>query len=254
MRPFLHELLDASGDVIRHYFEKGSYTIEEKSNKTPVTMADRESEQVMRRLISERFPEHGIIGEEFGNHNENAEYVWVLDPIDGTIAFIHGVPLFVTLIALLKNGQPILGAINQPIARLRCDGDNKKAWFNDEEVVMRKPTSIHDATMLATDIGNIHRLHNKQGFNDLFEKAHLFRTWGDGFGYLLIARGRADIMLDARMAPWDILPVIPVVRGAGATITTFSGGDPVVGTSAVCAHPSIHGEVLAMLNPGGVLK
>jgi histidinol phosphatase-like enzyme (inositol monophosphatase family) len=247
MKNFLHELLDASTDIIRHYYTKGNFGLEEKSNKTPVTKADRESELIMRKMIADRFPEHGIIGEEYGNHNEHAEYVWVLDPIDGTIAFIHGVPLFVTLIALLKNGQPILGAINQPIAELRCTGDNETAWFNGEQVRMRQAESIEKSTMLSTDIGNIHRMHNKKGFNELFERAHLFRTWGDGFGYLLLARGLADIMLDAKMAPWDILPVIPVVRGAGAKITTFSGGDPVTGSSAVCAHPSLHDEILAIV-------
>lgn len=249
MRKFLAELLDSSGEVISHYYRKGHFTIEQKANNTPVTLADRESEQAMRKLINARFPDHGIVGEEYGNENEKAEYVWVLDPIDGTIAFIHGVPLFVTLIALLKDGQPILGAINQPIAELRCEGDNVKAWFNGEEVRMREPTGIANATLLATDVANIGKMHSKKGFDDLFAQINLFRTWGDGFGYMLLARGRADIMLDAKMAPWDILPVIPVVRGAGAKITTFSGGDPVTGSSAICAHPAIHDEILRTLNP-----
>jgi histidinol phosphatase-like enzyme (inositol monophosphatase family) len=249
MRKFLGELLDASGEVISHYFHKRTFNIEQKANKTPVTLADRETEQVMRKMIRDRFPHHGIIGEEYGTENDGAEYVWVLDPIDGTIAFIHGVPLFVTLIALLKNGQPIMGAIDQPIAKHRCEGDNANAWFNKEEVCIRDPSDIASATLLATDIVNIARMHSKVGFDDLLGRVNLFRTWGDGFGYMLIARGQADIMLDAKMAPWDILPVIPVMRGAGAHITTFSGGDPVRGSSAICAHPSIHGQILRILNP-----
>lgn len=248
MRAFINELLDASGAVIADYFNKRHFSVEQKSNQTPVTIADRESERLMRSMINSRFPEHGIIGEEFGAENEQAEYVWVLDPIDGTIAFIHGVPLFVTLIALLKDGQPIWGAINQPVAKLRCEGDNTNAWFNGENVKMRNPTGLAGTTLLATDIGNIARLHNKKGFDELLKNASLFRTWGDGFGYILVACGKADIMLDAKMAPWDILPVIPVARGAGAKITTFSGGDPVVGQSAVTAHPSIHEQVLQTLN------
>lgn len=242
----MNELLDASAAVIRHYYTKRSYAIEQKANLTPVTVADRESEQVMRKLINERFPEHGVIGEEFGSENEKAEYVWVLDPIDGTIAFIHGVPLFVTLIALLKNGQPILSAINQPIAHLRCEGDNHAAWLNGEVVKARTPTSIKESTVLATDIVNVRRMRGKKGMEDLLEQAKLFRTWGDGFGYILLASGKADIMLDAKMAPWDILPVIPVVRGAGAQITTFTGGDPVIGDSAISAHPSIQADVVGM--------
>lgn len=247
MRDVLNELLDASADVISRYYHQRNFSVEQKSNNTPVTAADKEAERVMRDLINKRFPGHGIVGEEYGNENEQAEYVWVLDPIDGTIAFIHGVPLFVTLIALLKNGQPILGAINQPIARLRCEGDNDHAWLNGEPICMRETPSIDKATLLATDIGKINRMHTREGFARLFEKASLFRTWGDGFGYILLACGKADIMLDAQMAPWDILPVIPVVRGAGGRITTFSGADPVSGTSAVSAHPARHDEVMQIL-------
>lgn len=244
----MNELMVESGKLISHYYEKRSFSIEQKPNFTPVTVADKEAEQLMRRMIEKRFPDHGIIGEEYGNTNEDAEYVWVLDPIDGTIAFIHGVPLFVTLIALLKNGQPILGGIHQPIAKLYCEGDNHNAWLNTQPIKVRSPKSTKDATLLCTDIIKIGQLHNKKGFDALLNQVTLFRTWGDGFGYLLLASGRADIMVDARMAPWDILPVIPVVRGAGAKITTFTGQDPVTGTSAVAAHPQIFDEVHNILN------
>lgn len=246
MKAFLNELFDISGQVITDFYRKQNYLVEQKSNNTPVTNADKEAERVMRELINQRFSDHGIIGEEYGNENENAEYVWVLDPIDGTIAFIHGVPLFTTLIALLKNGQPILGGIHQPIAGLKCVGDNQQAWLNGDLVKMREPTDLKSATLLATDVKNVENLHSKSGFEQVFTRSGLFRTWGDGFGYILLASGKADIMLDAKMAPWDILPVIPVVRGAGAQITTFKGGDPVVGTSAITAHPKVHREVLNM--------
>lgn len=248
MRDFMNELLDASGELIAHYYHTRNYQIEQKPNNTPVTLADKEAEKIMRAMIEKKFPSHGIIGEEYGTKNPDAEYVWVLDPIDGTIAFIHGVPLFVTLIALLKNGQPILGAIHQPIAELKCEGDNHNAWLNSEPVSMRVPADLAETTLLSTDIVKVGRLHNKKGFEDLLSKVKLFRTWGDGFGYLLLASGKADIMVDAQMAPWDILPVIPVARGAGAHITTFTGGDPVVGTSAVCAHPTLFDSVHKILN------
>jgi histidinol phosphatase-like enzyme (inositol monophosphatase family) len=248
MRAFLKELLAASGNVIAHYYHKRNYRIEQKSNNTPVTMADQESEQVIRSMIEKRFPDHGIIGEEYGEQAPNAEYVWVIDPIDGTLAFIHGVPLFTTLIALLKNGRPILGAIHQPIANLICEGDNNNAWLNDEEIRMRLPSSIAEATMIATDVVNVWKRNVQPGFMDLLTKVKLFRTWGDGFGYILMASGQADIMLDAKMAPWDLLPVIPVVRGAGAEITTFSGEDPVTGDCAITAHPSLHSEVMRIIH------
>ncbi len=248
MRTFMNELVSLSADIISHYYKTRNFEVEQKANNTPVTLADKKAEEVMRKHIEKHYPDHGIIGEEYGSTKPDAEYVWVLDPIDGTIAFIHGVPLFVTLIALLKNGQPILGAINQPIAQLKCEGDNTQAWLNDEPVSMRKPNGLNECTLLCTDIVKIGRMHNKQGFQDLLDKVKLFRTWGDGFAYLLLASGRADIMVDAQMAPWDILPVIPVVRGAGAIITTFKGDDAVSGTSALCAHPSIFKEVHETVN------
>ena len=248
MQEFLNELLNSSGEIISKYFHRPDLHIEQKANQTPVTAADRQAEEVLRRMIRERFPSHGIIGEEYGNENEEAEYVWVIDPIDGTIAFIHGVPLFVTLIALLKDKKPILGAIDQPIAGLRCTGDNKSACLNGEPTSIREPKGIDGAVMLATDINNIKRMHSPRGFDEILGRVDLFRTWGDGFGYLLLASGKADIMLDARMAPWDILPVIPVVRGAKAKITTFTGGDPITGSSAICAHETIHHQVLEILS------
>lgn len=247
MKNFLNELICASADVINHYFHKGNFCLEEKENKTPVTKADKEAEKIIREMIIKNYPDHGIIGEEYGNYQENAKYVWVIDPIDGTIAFIHGVPLFVTLIGLLEHGKPILGGINQPIAKLCCIGDNNHTWFNNNLTEMRYVSNLSEATMIATDINNIHRMHNKEGFNKLITQAKLFRTWGDGFGYMLISRGLADIMFDAKMAPWDILPVIPVVRGAKAKITTFNGGDPVSGSSAICAHPLMHEHIMSIL-------
>lgn len=248
MRDFLDELVEASGSVISHYFRTGDYCIEQKSNLTPVTVADQESERVMRELIMKRYPEHGIIGEEFGNHNPDAEFSWVLDPIDGTLSFIHGVPLFVTLIALLHNKQPILGAISQPVMGLTCIGDNQKAWLNGAEISIRTPPALNEATLLTTDLLNIGLWRDKRGFENLLAQVKLFRTWGDGFGYLLLASGKADIMIDAKMAPWDLLPLIPVVRGAGAIITTYDGLDPVTGDSALCAHPILHAQALGILN------
>ena len=123
---FLNELLDTSREIIRPYFTAPDLQVETKEDETPVTIADRETEHVLREKIRQTYPDHGIIGEEFGNEREEAEYVWVLDPIDGTKSFISGVPLFGTLIGLLKDGVPLLGAIDQPILRQRMTGDGEQ--------------------------------------------------------------------------------------------------------------------------------
>jgi histidinol phosphatase-like enzyme (inositol monophosphatase family) len=244
----IKELSEISGDIIKFYYRKKSILIEQKENKTLVTTADKEAEKKMREHILKNFPSHGIIGEEFGSENEEAEYVWVLDPIDGTISFVHDVPLFVTLIGLMKNKKPILGAIDQPIIDCFCFGDNQNAWLNGEKIQTRKIDALDQATLLTTDVRNIGRWYCADKFQNLIEKIHTLRTWGDGFGYMLVASGKADIMLDPRMSVWDIMPIIPVVRGAGAVVTTFEGQDPVWGKSAVVAAANIHSQVLNILN------
>ena len=126
----MDKLAAASGEVIRPYFAKADLDVELKGDRSPVTRADREAEAVMRELIGQHYPQHGIVGEEFGTENDGAEFVWVLDPIDGTISFASGCPLFGTLIGLLREGKPVLGAIHQPILEQLCIGDNASTTLN----------------------------------------------------------------------------------------------------------------------------
>ena len=246
---FLHQLLDLSGSIIKPYFNQSKLEVETKEDATPVTLADREAEQAIRELIHKHFPEHGIIGEEFGNTNEDAEFVWVLDPIDGTKSFITGVPLFGTLICLLKNGQPILGAIDQPILNQRIIGDGSTTTLDGKPVRMREGVRLKDTVLLTTDPLEPMRRWNPSGWNTLTSSVNLYRTWGDCYGYLLLATGRADIMVDPVVARWDFLPLIPIIRGAKGIITDWEGNDPVQGNSIVAAPPDIHMEVLRILNP-----
>ncbi len=248
---FVHKLAAESAEVIKPYFAASDLEVELKADETPVTAADRGAEEVMRHLIRKEFPDHGIIGEEFGNENEAAEFVWVLDPIDGTKSFTSGCPLFGTLICLLREGQPVLGAINQPILEQLCIGDNNQTTLNGHQVRVPETDTLSDAILLTTDILNVGKYQNQAGFENLLQGAKLFRTWGDCYGYLLLASGGADIMLDPIMNPWDILPVIPVVRGAGGVITAWDGSDVVQADSCVAATQNLHPHVLEILNADG---
>lgn len=247
LKKFSHTLTIESGKVIKKYFRTG-VNVETKSDESPVTIADKQTEEVMRALIEKEFPEHGILGEEFGVVNEGAEYQWILDPIDGTKSFITGAVTFGTLIALTKNGQPILGVINQPILEEFLIGDNNETKLNDSVVQVRECNNLKDATLLASDHLMFGVYQNQDAFERLIRKVKMYRMWGDCYGYYLLATGYADIMLDPIMSVWDSMALIPVVRGAGGVITDYKGGDPVKGSSTVAAPKGIHKLVIDELN------
>lgn len=248
-RDFLVELAEKSGDVIRPWFASPELAVEDKSDRTPVTIADRGAEELMRRMIRQRYPGHGILGEELGPENTEAEFVWVLDPIDGTRAFAAATPLFGTLIALLHRNLPVLGAIHQPVLRQLLIGDGSRTTLNGRTVRVRATQQIEEATLLCSDVLSPAQYQNGPAFDALCRRVKLVRTWGDCYGYLLLATGWADLMCDPIMNPWDVAALIPVIRGAGGVITDWQGRDPVSATSIVAAAPLLHAQVIAALNP-----
>jgi myo-inositol-1(or 4)-monophosphatase len=247
-RSFISELAEKSGDFIRPLFASPGLSVEFKADESPVTAADKGAEQLLRSLIAKKFPTHGVIGEEFGSDRPAADFVWVLDPIDGTKSFITGVPLFGTLIALMHHGQPVLGAIHQPILRQLMLGDGTTTTLNGRDVRVRPTTRIEDATWLTSDPLNPAKYQNGAGYEALTRRARLVRTWGDCYGYLLLAAGWADVMCDPIMNPWDIQALIPIIRGAGGVITDWQGRDPVKAESIVAANTTLHPQVIAALN------
>jgi histidinol phosphatase-like enzyme (inositol monophosphatase family) len=248
-RTFAIELAEKSGEFIRPYFANPGLVVEMKSDHTPVTEADRGAEKLMRALIRKKFPGHGIMGEELGEENTGAEFVWVLDPIDGTKSFASACPLFGTLIALLCRGQPVLGVIHQPVLRQLLLGDGATTTLHGRPVHCRTTARIEDATLLTSDPLTPAKYQNGAAFDSLARQAKLVRTWGDCYGYLLVAGGWADIMCDPVMNPWDIAALVPVIRGAGGVITDWQGRDPVKAKSIVAAAtPALHAEVIAALN------
>lgn len=244
---FSRILTHASSEIIKTYF-RTKLTVDSKSDNSPVTIADKKAEEVMRELISKHFPDHAIIGEEFGQTNQDAEYTWILDPIDGTKSFICGAFSFGTLIGLLKNGQPILGVYNHPILNDFLIGDNLITEINGSKTVIRNCNDLSKAVLLTTDHLNIKKYQNIEKFNSLIQKVKLYRNWGDCYGYYLLVTGYADVMIDPIMSSWDLLPLIPIIQGAGGTITDYQGNDPVIGKSAVASSPDIHSEIISLLN------
>ncbi len=254
-RRFAVELAESSGELIRPYFGAApeQLAVEMKINETEieswpsiVTRADREAESLMRELIAKRFPDHGVIGEEYGDERPQAEFVWTLDPIDGTISFAAANPQFGTIVALLHNGSPVLGVIHQPVLRQLCLGDGAETKLNGRLVRTRAPRPLSEATLLVTDL----RFHASQPWTALMSDVNLVRTWGDCYGYLLVATGHADIMSDPGMHIWDIAPLVPIVRGAGGVITDWRGGDAMdmESTLATSSHV-LHAEVVRRLSP-----
>ena len=244
-REFMIELAELSGSFIRPFFGKADLEVELKADRSPVTAADRGAEELMRDLIGRTFPGHGVIGEEFGSDRPGAEFVWVLDPIDGTKSFTSGVPLFGTLIGLLRGGKPILGCIHQPVLNQLLLGDNVSASMNGRPVRVREARAIEEATLLTSDPVAAAAV---PGFQKLAAGARLVRTWGDCYGYLLVATGWADVMIDPVMNLWDIAALVPVIVGAGGVITDARGGPPYPATSLVASTGAgLHREVIRAL-------
>ena len=238
--------------------------VDEKSNHTPVTLADRGAESAMRRLIEENYPQHGIYGEELGIKEAFGpfpRYRWILDPIDGTRAFISNSFHFGNLIALERdegNGfGPILSSIAFPAAGIRAVGWQGGAVLHrsalgitsDNPMKVRECNRIEDATLLVTSHWTTSEQVGDSRMQTLIDRAKLYRTWGDCFGYFAVASGGADIMIDPDLSYWDVAALIPVVEGAGGVITSTSGGNPLKEKSAVCtAGGALHEEVLRALN------
>jgi inositol-phosphate phosphatase/L-galactose 1-phosphate phosphatase/histidinol-phosphatase len=216
------ELADAAGAAIRPYF-RTPLAVDDKADLSPVTAADRAAEAAMRRLINARFPNHGIIGEEYGREHDDAEFVWVLDPIDGTKSFISGVPLFGTLIALARNQRPILGIIDQPISRERWRGaEGHATTHNGTPIRCRACPRLAAATIFATT-PDMFKGADAPAFARAAAAAKLVRFGADCYASGLVALGFADLVIEASLQAYDFGPMAPIVEGAGGIVTDWHG-------------------------------
>lgn len=217
---FAHHLADRAGDILRTYF-RTPVTVDTKPDKSPVTIADREVEAYMRNAIEGRFPEHGILGEELGEKNIDAQYVWVLDPIDGTRSFITGKPLFGTLIALCEAGRPILGIIDHPILRERWVGcEGFPTTFNEAPSTVRSCPEISNACLFTTGI-EWYPPEDLNCFTRLREAVRMTQYSADCYAAGLLASGFVDLVIECSLKAHDYCALVPVIQGAGGIITDW---------------------------------
>jgi histidinol phosphatase-like enzyme (inositol monophosphatase family) len=249
MLPLAHLMADSAGDILRNYF-RSPVLIDRKDDASPVTRADREAETAMRALIEAHFPDHGIVGEEFGNVRADSEYQWVLDPIDGTRGFIGGYPLFTTLIALLYQNKPVLGIINQPITQERWVGvAGESSLLNFKAVSVRDCRELKDAVIATTSIDYFTAAQAGK-FALLRKSCANTVLGGDAYAYAMLASGNIDVVVEAGTKPYDFCALVPVVEGAGGVITDWQGkklGLQSDGTVLAAATVQLHQQALALL-------
>jgi len=250
---FVDELTTVSGHAILPFF-RTSLSIEDKNHGgafDPVTAADRAAESAMRALIRRSFPDHGIVGEEYGAEREDAEYVWVLDPIDGTKSFIAGMPAWGTLIALTRSGNPVFGMMHQPFIGERFDGDGKAARYRGpagpRSLMVRPCPKLKDAVLFTTS-PLLMKSADRKIFGRVEDAVMLSRYGGDCYAYCMLAAGHIDLVIETEIKPHDIVALIPIIAGAGGIVTTWEGGDASKGGRIIAAGDKrIHAAALKLL-------
>ncbi|CAA7623808.1 histidinol-phosphatase [Magnetospirillum sp. UT-4] len=244
-----NRLADSARPVIRKYF-RTPVAVDDKADSSPVTIADREVEAAMRALIREAFPGHGILGEEWGSENTGAEYVWVLDPIDGTKAFITGKPSFGTLIALCRNGVPVLGIIDQAITAERWLGAaGHPTTLNGQAVRVRPCDDLAKAYAYTTGPEYFDET-TRPGWDRIAARVKLPRYGCDCYAYALLATGFVDLVAEAGLKPYDYCALVPVIENAGGLCTDWQGRTLTMdsgGTVCAAGDPRLHAQALAVL-------
>ena len=250
---FVDELAAVSGETIRPFF-RTALGVENKGpagDFDPVTAADRAAEAAMRALINRTFPAHGILGEEFPPERPDAEYVWILDPIDGTKSFICGLPAWGTLVALTRRGEPIYGLMHQPFTREHFTGDGSAARYRgpagDRALHTRACTDLKDAVLLTTSPLLMNEA-DRQCFGRVEKAVRLSRYGGDCYAYCVLAAGHVDLVIETELKPYDVLPLIPIIEGAGGIITTWDNSRPHNGGRIIAAGDKrAHQAAMALL-------
>jgi histidinol phosphatase-like enzyme (inositol monophosphatase family) len=236
---FVDRLATVAGEAVMPFF-RSSIGVENKGGRSfdPVTAADHAGEAAMRQMIKATFPSHGIIGEEFGNEAETADYVWVLDPIDGTRGFITGLPTWGTLIGLLKNGAPVYGLMSQPFVKERFLGDGGSARYRgplgERKLRIRPCARLEDAIMSSTS-PRLFAGKELKAFEAIEAVARTTRYGGDCYAYCMLAAGQIDLVVETDLKPYDIVALIPIIEGAGGVITDWEGGPAAKGGRVVAA-------------------
>lgn len=242
--------LDAAwqaGRITLGYFQSVT-TVERKADNSPVTVADREAEQKLRGLINHYWPDHGIIGEEFGPSTSESCYTWIIDPIDGTQSFVSGVPLYSMLLALADGDDVIIGiihlpALNETVYAVRGDG----CYWNGRRVHVSEVDRIEDAVVLASELDTFARYGKEDAWQRLIDATYQQRTWGDGYGHSLIATGRAEVMVDPILDFWDAAPLQVVLEEAGGTLTDWKGNRTIHNEECIATNGVLFEQVMDLV-------
>jgi len=247
----LEELLDfalalarGAGEISLKYFKK-SLQPERKGDGSPVTIADREAERFMRARVEERFPHDAILGEEEAAREGLSGRQWIIDPIDGTYSFVHGVPLYGVLVGLEIDDEVVLGVVNLPaLGEIVYAACGMGCFWNDVRARVSQVDKLEDALLLSTDFGTSERYGFGVAVEILQRRADARRTWGDCYGHVLVATGRAEVMLDPVMNDWDCAPLLPIMEEAGGTFTDWKGRRTIRGGNAISTNGALFDEVL----------
>lgn len=243
---FARETAIAAGRIALQHYQTG-VAVELKPDASPVTRADRGAEQAIRHAIATRFPDHAVVGEEYGADGRTSAFRWIVDPIDGTKSFIRGVPLFGVLIALEIEGQVDVGVCHLPaLDETVAAATGLGCTWNGRPARVSTVTSLSDATVVFSD-GRMLARRLGHRWDRLESDAGLLRSWGDCYGHCLVATGRADVMLDPVMNAWDCAALLPIVREAGGRFTDWTGVARIDGGDAISANGSLHQYVLDLL-------
>jgi histidinol-phosphatase len=235
-----------AGEITLKYFQRVSS--HRKADGSLVTEADFESERFLRSEIKKNFPHDGILGEEEGEQPGTSGRRWIIDPIDGTFSFAHGVPLYGILIALEIDGESVIGVVNIPALReIVYAAKGYGCFFNGERTHTSSTERLEDALLLSTDLGMYPALEMKDASRALQRIVAECRTWGDCYGYLLVATGRADIMLDPVVKVWDCAPLVPIIEEAGGTFTDWQGQRTIYGRNALATNGPLFNQVMHLL-------
>ena len=243
-----------AGAVTMRYFRSPSLAVDAKPDKSPVTNADKEAEELLREHIAREYPEDGIVGEEFGVQDGSSEYTWYLDPIDGTQSFFRGIPLFGTMVGLEAKGEAVAGVIVFPaLKEMVFAGKGLGAWWCDDlsprdrkKAYVSKVSRLSEACLSANSASGFERIGKEAAYRSLSGAVGVSRGYPDCYGHYLVATGRIEIMIDPVVNAWDNAPLLPIVEEAGGRFTDLNGNATIHGGSGISSNGPMHDEVVAM--------